>query len=334
MMTSTGLLRRQRFDRIARRRCGRSRCAELVSDAEADGPDFILEYVLGPDASGIEQLDGITYYTPEEVVRRWRGRIDIDTLANWRSKKQGPPFHRFSGRAILYRVDLLARWEANQMFACDLLSVVEQEGRSVYPRVRLTAKLASLLRVRIRGKVMSLITTGWSKIGEWIGFLLALLTALFVFLTILIFFVGFYFFLLILAASLVAAIIGGPPGGALGIGADMVELEFWITVWAWMLIVYIAAVAIILILTVAGILIDSAFNFFANVFKPGVNAWNSLGSDLANGFGRCFGGISDGISWTVHKLKDAYNWGKDEATIGYAKAKGYINEIWGKIWGN
>jgi hypothetical protein len=67
-----------------------------------------------------------TYLTPEEVVIRWKRRIDIDTLANWRSKKQSPTYHRF-GRVILYRSDLLAAWEAKNMIACDPLPAVSDD---------------------------------------------------------------------------------------------------------------------------------------------------------------------------------------------------------------
>jgi hypothetical protein len=69
------------------------------------------------------------YYTPEEVVRRWR-QIDAGTLANWRSKRQGPPFHRF-GRLVLYRADLLAQWEAKHMIACDPLDMIDREDEPV-----------------------------------------------------------------------------------------------------------------------------------------------------------------------------------------------------------
>ena len=66
------------------------------------------------------------YYTPDELVRRWRGRIDIETLANWRSRRQGPTYHRF-GRAVLYRADLLISWESKNMIVCDPLAVTGRE---------------------------------------------------------------------------------------------------------------------------------------------------------------------------------------------------------------
>jgi hypothetical protein len=65
------------------------------------------------------------YYTPEEVVQRWRGQTDAATLRNWRSKRQGPTYHRF-GRAILYRADLLADWERKNMIVCDPLAELSE----------------------------------------------------------------------------------------------------------------------------------------------------------------------------------------------------------------
>jgi hypothetical protein len=66
------------------------------------------------------------YYTPEEVVQRWRDRIDIDTLRNWRSRRLGPSYHRF-GRVVLYHSDLLAEWETKNMIVCDPLAVTNSE---------------------------------------------------------------------------------------------------------------------------------------------------------------------------------------------------------------
>lgn len=65
-------------------------------------------------ATGPEEI----YYTPEEVARRWRARIDVETLANWRSKRQGPPFAKF-GRVVLYPADRLQEWERRRLISCD-----------------------------------------------------------------------------------------------------------------------------------------------------------------------------------------------------------------------
>jgi hypothetical protein len=89
----------------------------------------IVEYEIAGDESSAMKTD--VYLTPEELVARWRDRIDIDTLANWRSKRQGPPFHRFGGRAVLYRTDLVARWEAKNMVACDQLAVIDGDDANM-----------------------------------------------------------------------------------------------------------------------------------------------------------------------------------------------------------
>lgn len=81
------------------------------------------EYPLGRNHKEV-------YYTPEELVVRWRRRVDVGTLANWRSKRQGPPFHRF-GRAVLYRADLVEQWESKNMTICDRVSVIGREDETV-----------------------------------------------------------------------------------------------------------------------------------------------------------------------------------------------------------
>jgi hypothetical protein len=53
------------------------------------------------------------FLTPEEVSDRWRGRIAVETMSNWRSTGVGPPATRV-GRTILYRLDLLEQWERHQ----------------------------------------------------------------------------------------------------------------------------------------------------------------------------------------------------------------------------
>lgn len=78
------------------------------------------------ESPGDTQESEEVYYTPDELVRRWRGRIDIETLANWRSRRQGPTYHRF-GRAVLYRADLLISWESKNMIVCDPLAVTGRE---------------------------------------------------------------------------------------------------------------------------------------------------------------------------------------------------------------
>lgn len=69
------------------------------------------------DADALEILEGKEpplYLTPEEVSLRWRRKVDVETLKNWRSLKVGPAFHRF-GRAVLYRSDLLELWEEQNL---------------------------------------------------------------------------------------------------------------------------------------------------------------------------------------------------------------------------
>lgn len=38
------------------------------------------------------------FLTPAQVVARWNGAVTTGTLANWRSKKEGPAFQKFGSR--------------------------------------------------------------------------------------------------------------------------------------------------------------------------------------------------------------------------------------------
>jgi hypothetical protein len=54
------------------------------------------------------------FLTPNELVERWSGRINVRTLANWRSTGNGAPFTKIGG-AVLYRIDMLEKWEADRL---------------------------------------------------------------------------------------------------------------------------------------------------------------------------------------------------------------------------
>jgi len=48
--------------------------------------------------------------TPEEVVDRWRNRVNTRTLANWRSSGNGPRFTKVGNR-ILYPLKAVQEYE-------------------------------------------------------------------------------------------------------------------------------------------------------------------------------------------------------------------------------
>lgn len=50
------------------------------------------------------------YFTPEELVERYKSQVTVRTLANWRSAGTSPPFTKIGGR-ILYPVKELLEWE-------------------------------------------------------------------------------------------------------------------------------------------------------------------------------------------------------------------------------
>lgn len=57
----------------------------------------------------------LAYLTLEEVVERYRNQVREGTLRNWRSKRIGPSFVKI-GKAILYPIEELARWDRSNLF--------------------------------------------------------------------------------------------------------------------------------------------------------------------------------------------------------------------------
>lgn len=52
----------------------------------------------------------IQYLTPQEVSERWRGRVTVRTLSNWRCLGTGPRYSKIGGR-ILYPLEEIKAWE-------------------------------------------------------------------------------------------------------------------------------------------------------------------------------------------------------------------------------
>lgn len=57
------------------------------------------------------------YLTLDEVVERYRNQISEGTLRNWRSKRIGPSFIKI-GKAVLYPVNELDRWDRSNLVLC------------------------------------------------------------------------------------------------------------------------------------------------------------------------------------------------------------------------
>nr|WP_319797729.1 helix-turn-helix domain-containing protein [Nitrobacter sp.] len=62
------------------------------------------------------------YLTLEEVIERYRNKISEGTLRNWRSRRIGPSFIK-AGRAILYPIEELDRWDRSNLISCKSSSV-------------------------------------------------------------------------------------------------------------------------------------------------------------------------------------------------------------------
>ena len=57
------------------------------------------------------------YLTLEEVIARYRGQVSEGTLRNWRTMRIGPSFIKI-GKAVLYPVDELDRWDKSNLVVC------------------------------------------------------------------------------------------------------------------------------------------------------------------------------------------------------------------------
>jgi hypothetical protein len=62
-------------------------------------------------------LLGAIFLTVKEVVERYRGRVSGGTLRNWRSMRIGPSFIKI-GKAILYPLEELDRWDRRNLIVC------------------------------------------------------------------------------------------------------------------------------------------------------------------------------------------------------------------------
>jgi hypothetical protein len=60
---------------------------------------------------------GPIFLTLEEVVERYRGQVSEGTLRNWRSMRIGPSFIKI-GKAILYPLEELNRWDRRNLVVC------------------------------------------------------------------------------------------------------------------------------------------------------------------------------------------------------------------------
>lgn len=59
-----------------------------------------------PEAAG-------DFLTPDELVKRFKGVVNPKTLANWRTRGDGPPYIKVGGRVLYKRADVSA-WEARR----------------------------------------------------------------------------------------------------------------------------------------------------------------------------------------------------------------------------
>lgn len=57
--------------------------------------------------------DGKKFLSPKQVCLRYAGQITMGTLANWRTKGDGPTYTKIGGR-VLYELQEILKWERKQ----------------------------------------------------------------------------------------------------------------------------------------------------------------------------------------------------------------------------
>jgi hypothetical protein len=93
------------------------RSAQLAQTEKLQSRSHNLSVAISDPLSA--PTDCYYYLTPEELSQRWRGKVTPETLANWRTLQIGPPYNKF-GKAVLYRFDLLEKWERKNLVMCDI----------------------------------------------------------------------------------------------------------------------------------------------------------------------------------------------------------------------
>ncbi|NIO83411.1 MAG: DNA-binding protein [Candidatus Aminicenantes bacterium] len=54
------------------------------------------------------------FFTADELIKRWRGRVSRGTLANWRAQGKGPRFTKLEG-TVLYSRDEVEKFERKNL---------------------------------------------------------------------------------------------------------------------------------------------------------------------------------------------------------------------------
>lgn len=57
--------------------------------------------------------DDVTLLTPQELCARWKNKISVGTLRNWRAKSKGPRPTKIGG-SIFYMLAEVENWEIQQ----------------------------------------------------------------------------------------------------------------------------------------------------------------------------------------------------------------------------
>ncbi len=73
-----------------------------------------------PDDANLRAPEEDDMLTDEEVSARYRGRITVGTLRNWRALRIGPAYVKV-GKAVLYKRSALIAWDRKNTVVCSAL---------------------------------------------------------------------------------------------------------------------------------------------------------------------------------------------------------------------
>ncbi len=62
------------------------------------------------------------YLTPKELCHRYKRAVSERTLANWRSKREGPAYTKIGGK-VLYLIRDVIDWEGKRRILGELIKV-------------------------------------------------------------------------------------------------------------------------------------------------------------------------------------------------------------------
>lgn len=55
------------------------------------------------------------FLTPDELAKRWKGKVSVGTLRNWRTKGIGPTYTKVGHKGVLYPLTSVEAFERSNL---------------------------------------------------------------------------------------------------------------------------------------------------------------------------------------------------------------------------